>query len=175
MWHNRLYIVLATVTAVVPLLRATDDAGLSGGRHVAAEWPQYFLDKRLSSLRLSKQDKVFARDFPGEIRKYQAGSDQLIIRLLNRPTRKLHPAVDCFRGAGFSVTFKPIRVDREGHRWGCFEANKRDVRLRVCERIFDQLGGEYTDVSAWFWNATFDQSPGFWWAYTLVEEVVGGY
>jgi hypothetical protein len=174
MWHNLVYIVLATLTAVVPLLQAPDDTRLSGRRQIAAEWPEYFMDKRLSPLPLSEEDKVFAQDFPGEIRKYQAGSDQLILRLLNRPTRKLHPAVDCFRGSGFSVTFKPIRVDREGHRWGCFEAAKRKMRLRVCERIFDQFGGEYTDVSAWFWNATFDQSPGFWWAYTLVEEVSRG-
>ena len=92
-----------------------------------------------------------------------------LIRKVTSPTRKLHPAADCFRGAGFTVEPQPIAVDEHGHRWSVFHAAKAGEKLEVRERIYNQRGESWTDVSAWWWQAAMGKSQGPWWAETVVR------
>ena len=48
-------------------------------------------------------------------------------------------------------------------------ATQENVR-QVCERIVDHEGQAFTDVSAWYWAAIFNQSRGPW----LVTTVASG-
>jgi hypothetical protein len=93
------------------------------------------------------------------------------------PTRQLHPASDCFRGAGCSLGAAASTVDDDGRRWRCFVARRDGERLRVCERIVESLGDDggraWTDVSAWFWDAQWRRGTG-WWALTVVTPLAAG-
>lgn len=140
-----------------------------GERVSQPDWPTHFLDAPLTQVALSEDEASFVSGFPGSVGKFQAGEATLVIRWLRHPTRRLHPARDCFKGSGFRLEFLPLSVDREGGRWSCFRAEKRGERLRVCERIFDQRGNAFTDVSEWFWKATFGASAAPWWAVTVIE------
>jgi len=74
---------------------------------------------------------------------------------------------DCFQGVGYEVSPLPMRVDEAGARWSCFAATRGEERLRVCERIYDETGRSWTDVSAWYWAAAMGtQTRAPWWAVT---------
>jgi hypothetical protein len=60
-----------------------------------------------------------------------------------------------------------------GLLWGAFEATRGPERVIVKERITDESGKYWTDVSAWYWAALLGQTDGPWWAYTVVEPIPG--
>jgi hypothetical protein len=93
----------------------------------------------------------------------------LILRWVTQGIRQLHSSSDCFRGAGYSVSPRPAMLDVQGACWGCFAANRGQYRLLVRERITDELGREWTDVSAWFWSVILRQTEGPRMAVTVVE------
>ncbi len=41
---------------------------------------------------------------------------------VQRPTRQLHPAADCFKALGYSIDRPRPDVDAEGGQWSCFAA-----------------------------------------------------
>jgi hypothetical protein len=90
----------------------------------------------------------------------------------------LHPAADCFRGAGYSIVPISARENASGVLQACFEASKPDHTLRVCEHIRDDLGGSWTDVSVWYWNALEQRylktAAGHWWSFVVAEQVATG-
>ena len=101
--------------------------------------------------------------------RFQAGSRTLVIKWVARPTRKLHSAADCYRGAGYRLTYLPLKVDADGRQWAGFEARKQD-ELVVREAFFSVAGDEqWADVSTWYWAALFGKSTGPWWAYTVTK------
>jgi len=95
----------------------------------------------------------------------------MVLRHVTQPTRQLHPAVDCFRAAGFSASAPRAHVDGDGLGWSCFIAAQGAARLRVCERIQRIEAGasapSWTDVSAWYWSALRARG-GAWWATTVI-------
>ena len=95
------------------------------------------------------------------------GRRKLIIRWTTSATRKLHPASDCFEGIGYSIKPLPLFVDKTGARWESFIATRGSERLRVYERIYTDTGESWTDVSAWYWSASGENSVGPWWAVTI--------
>ena len=97
-----------------------------------------------------------------------------LVRKVNSPTRKLHPAADCFRGAGFHIEPQPIAIDEQGRRWSVFLAAKGSERMEVRERIYNQRGDAWTDVSSWWWQAALGKSQGPWWAETVVIQAKYG-
>jgi hypothetical protein len=135
------------------------------------QWPEEFEGYPLDSIPLSSREQLFAREFPGEIARFTAGSTQLVARWVRRASRQVHPASDCLRGVGFEIDPKPLRVDRSGVRWGCMEARRRTERLLVCERIYDQEGQSWSDVSSWYWAAILGRTQGPWMALTASEVV----
>ena len=89
---------------------------------------------------------------------------------MERETRALHPASDCFKGLGYSIKPIPARDASDGHHWGGFEARRGDEALRVYERIYDPPDKmSWSDVSSWYWQAVTGRTTGGWWAVTVAE------
>jgi hypothetical protein len=119
---------------------------------------------------LTALEESFASRFPGHIARFSDGRHVWIVRVMDRPTRMLHPAADCFRGLGYSVQPPRVHTDAHERNWRCFAAEKNSRRLKVCERIFDRKDGNWTDTSSWYWSALLGRESGPWWAVTQVEE-----
>lgn len=138
------------------------------------EWPLVWRGQALQPLALSAVEDRFARQFPGRIARFSLADDsELVLREVQRPTRMLHPAADCWRGIGWQVQPALLWRDGQADLWRCFEARRATAagtqRVRVCERIVDAQGKAFTDTSAWFWAASLGQSRGPWQAITHVE------
>jgi hypothetical protein len=140
----------------------------------AAEWPLEWAGETLQPLSHSAVEVRFANNFPGRIARFRMADsgDELVLRDVQRPTRMLHPAADCWRGIGWQVG--AARLVRMGTSdpaplWRCFEASRGGQRVRVCERIVDAEGQAFTDTSAWFWAASLGQSQGPWQAVTTIQ------
>ena len=135
------------------------------------EWPREWRGQALQPLARSAVEQRFAERFPGRIARFRvADGDELVLREVQRPTRMLHPAADCWRGIGWQVgTARLVRDDADRALWRCFEATRDGRRVRVCERIVDAQGLAFTDTSAWFWAASLGRSVGPWQALTRVQ------
>lgn len=157
-------------------------AALEDAPASAIEWPTTFRGQPLTQRALTPLEARFAQRFPGVIARFATGREVIVLRHVTRPTRQLHPAVDCFRAAGYAVEPPRAAIADDGTRWSCFVATARagegGERLRVCERIATAttaaaLTQEWTDVSAWFWAAarargTQGAAAGPWWATTVI-------
>ena len=162
------------LAAVVPALVRVLPVSTTGVRAISAapalrpvEWPTHFRGRPLTQLAQTPLEGRFAARFPGGIARFTDGSQIVIARVVTAPTRLLHPAADCFRAAGYSITAPRAAIDQGLAHWNCFEARKRDgERLRVCERIEDDTGRAWTDVSSWYWSALRGAGP--WRAWTVV-------
>ena len=140
----------------------------------AQEWPREWRGQTLQPLARSAVEARFAERFPGRIARFrvEGSGDELVLRDVQRPTRMLHPAADCWRGIGWQVGAAQLVRDElvaDALLWRCFEATHGGQRVRVCERIVDAQGRAYTDTSAWFWAASLGQSSGPWQAVTRVQ------
>jgi hypothetical protein len=164
-----LFLLLCVLAALRPLgtdqrLRtdSAEDTGFPG-------WSSAPLPSGLAPLELNPRDARFAEQFPGRITAFTDGRSTWIVRWLARPTRKLHPAADCLRATGYTVTPEPIFAAADSSHWGVVSASRGREKLIVHERIIDPDGREFTDVSAWFWSAVLEKSKGPWWCLTRIE------
>jgi hypothetical protein len=132
-------------------------------------WPARVEGRSLVARPLAPREERFAAGFPGRIGAFHDGRRSFVLRWVTEPTRKLHPAADCFRGTGYEVEPLPLWRDGAGRLWAASRATRGAVRLRVLERIADVRGHSFTDVSSWYWSAVLDVSEGPWWAWTIVE------
>jgi hypothetical protein len=164
----RVLLAVCAIVAVAPLL-STRSQSLPVTADSAPAWPTHFEGRPLRALPLGLREQRFAADFPGRIGRFTDGEREIVIRWVSRETRMLHPASDCFRGLGYSITPKPISVDSNDARWGTFVAGRGGQRLEVRERIYDGEGNEWTDVSAWYWAAATGESRGPWWVVTVAQ------
>lgn len=133
------------------------------------ELPAQWQGQPLRPLALSEVEQRFARQFPGTLARMTDGRQVLVLRAVERPTRMLHPAADCYRGLGYSIDREQLTLDAEQRMWRCFEAARAGQGLRVCERIVDARGTGFTDASAWYWAALLGQSQGPWEAITVAR------
>lgn len=161
---------LATMATLAPWpwLYPTPVAATSSS--IAMEWPREFAGRPLQPLALSPVEQRFADRFPGAIGRFTDGERAIVLRHVTAPTRMMHPASDCYRGAGYRIVAQSL----EQQAWGgetklqrCFIADKGGRRLRVCERIVDAHGLGFTDTSAWYWAAVTGRSVGPWRAVTV--------
>jgi hypothetical protein len=150
--------------ALAPLL-VSGSVAASGGS--SAEWPATWEGRALRPLAPSEVERRFAARFPGRIARLTDGEQVLVWREVQRPTRMLHPAADCYRGLGYRIAQARLEHDRARRLWRCFVAERDGQRLRVCERIVGADGRAFTDTSSWFWAAQLGQSAGPWHAITL--------
>ncbi len=138
-------------------------------RNVQGEFPAQWQGQPLRPLALSDVEQRFAAQFPGTLARLTDGRQVLVLRSVQRPTRMLHPAADCYRGLGYAIAHQQLQLDKQQRLWRCFEAGRARQRLRVCERIVDARGTGYTDASAWYWAALLGQSQGPWQAITVAS------
>lgn len=159
------FIISCLLAAAAPLVRPT--ANQTAG--VQADFPSSFEGKALRELPLSEREQRFLANFPGRISRFSDGEREIVIRIVNSETRKLHPSSDCFRGLGYTVEPLPLETDDSGNNWGCFLAKNRSQALRICERVYDEEGQSWSDVSSWYWAAFVGRTQGPWWAVTVAE------
>jgi len=159
-----LAVLLLALAALLP--QASTPRAEPAARHV--EWPNAWEGRALRAL--GEVERRFAARFPGAIGRFSDGERVLVLRRVNEPTRRLHPAADCFRGLGWRIARTQLERDARERLWRCFEAEGRDGRrLRVCERIEGEDGEAFVDASSWFWSAVLGRSRGPWQAVTVVE------
>ena len=156
------------MAAFVPVLQVTDETTLA---ECFPGWPAEYQAAAIYVLPLSKKEERFAANFPGRMGRFVAGKREIVIRWLHKPTRKLHPAADCYKGLGYDIQYEPIVRDREQREWGVFTATKGTTVFKVRERIYDEQGNGWTDVSSWYWAAILGNSEGPWWAITVAESL----
>jgi hypothetical protein len=141
-------------------------------QRASSEFPTTWQGEPLRPLALSDVEQRFARRFPGTLARLTDGQQVFVLRNVDKPTRMLHPAVDCYQGLGYRIAAQQLELDAEQTMWRCFEAAPAasgGQRLRVCERIVDAAGRGFTDTSAWYWAAAMGQSPGPWQAITVAR------
>lgn len=164
-------------------------------QRAGGELPAQWQGAPLRPLALSDVEQRFARNFPGSLARFaieprhdgtaaaegggadgsiDAGGWQvLVLRGVDKPTRMLHPAADCYQGLGYRIAAQQLELDRQRQLWRCFEATRGQAgsgqRLRVCERIVDANGQGFTDTSAWYWSAAMGRSQGPWQAITVAR------
>lgn len=132
-------------------------------------WPSEYQGRVLRSLPMSQREKGFEAQFPGKMGKFTDGRRVILLRWVTQPTRKLHPASDCFRAVGYRIRPTALKVGLDGKAWGCFQGTRGDEQLIVRERIQDGAGGSWADVSSWYWASVLGRTSGPWWAVTLVD------
>lgn len=134
------------------------------------EWPTQFDGRTLRPLALSPVEQRFAEDFPGWLGRFTDGERSIVLRHVLKPTRKLHPAEDCFRALGYRIEQTQLRqrVGAEGLQ-RCFVASRDGLRLQVCDYIEDTAGHAFSDTSAWYWSALAGHTRGPWQAVTLAS------
>ena len=179
-WHEWLVGFALLVCAALPLLplllpplTAPTPAPPDRAADAAAtpEWPREWDGKRLRPLALSAVEQRFAAQFPGRVARLTDGESVLVWRDVNRPTRMLHPAADCYRALGYRIEHAGLEHDAHSRLWRCSVAVRGGQRLRVCERIEDAAGGTFTDASSWYWAALLGRSTGPWSAITVTREL----
>lgn len=159
--------LLAAAAALVPFLESASTA--DGGP--PAPWPSRFEGRALVRLEPAPEDRLLGRSFPGHVARFSDGRRQIVLRQVNAPTRRLHPASDCFRAVGYSIGPSPMRVAQSGRPASCFTATRGGRTLRVCEQIIGADGRSWPDISSWYWPALAGTAPGPWLATLTVEAV----
>lgn len=173
MAQHYLFIVILGIAGVVPCLErpsVAKPAAVDG----EVLWPTHFEGKALLRLELSEREAHFANAFPGHMARFHDGQREIIIRQVEQATRKLHPAAHCFRASGYQLQSMPLYKDSGGHLWACFDATKGDEAFYVYERITDDYGNQWTDVSSWYWACLLKKTSGPWQSYVVIERVAGG-
>ena len=134
------------------------------------EWPREWDGAPLRPLALGEVEQRFAQRFPGAIARMTDGEHMFVLRQVERPTRMLHPAADCYRALGWRIEQARLERDAQQRLWRCFNTLRPGTAsLRVCERIVDAKGQAFTDTSAWYWAAASGQSQGPWQAVTVAS------
>jgi hypothetical protein len=131
----------------------------------SVEWPLAVEGEQLRPLASSDVERRFAARFPGAIGRFASADATWILRRVDRPTRMLHPAADCFRGLGYAIRDERLVAGPSGLS-RCFVAERTGDMLAVCERIVDADARAFTDTSAWYWSSVLGHSRGPWFAST---------
>jgi hypothetical protein len=119
---------------------------------------------------MDERERAFLAGFPGAVAHFTDGERDIVMRWVTQPTRRLHPAEDCYRGLGFETAQSRVVSDVDRTQWRCFTASRGgDESREVCEQLQDREGKRWTDVSAWYWSAALRRSQGPWLVTTVAE------
>jgi hypothetical protein len=161
-----LFSLSAAAAGAAPLV------SLGSTKPTAADaWPTHFEGVALTPLKPAPEDVLLARSFPGQVARFSDGRRQIVLRQVPAPTRRLHPASDCFRATGYLIRPAPMQVAAGQGPSSCFLAVRGGRTFRVCERIAGADGKSWPDVSSWYWSALFDPASGPWLAALTVEAI----
>jgi hypothetical protein len=159
-----LFVLAAGAAAAAPLL-----PGAKIEQGPMPEWPASFEGRRLTPIAPAPEDALLARSFPGRTARFSDGRRQIVLRQVSAPTRRLHPASDCFRASGWEISPAPMQMAEGSGPASCFIAQRGGRTVRVCERIANADGGSWPDISSWYWAALLDPGSGPWLAALTVE------
>ncbi|MBS1952685.1 MAG: archaeosortase/exosortase family protein [Cyanobacteria bacterium SZAS-4] len=162
-------LVLCVAAAALPLTVNTGANKVSDTSF--AGWPSQFEGQHLEPIKLADVTERFAREFPGKIAVYTTGRSRVVYRWVPRPTLQLHPSSNCYKASGYEIKWLPEYRDTKDQKWTAFQASKGTEKLLVRERIYDQAGHSWTDVSSWYWAAVLKQSTSPWWAISIAERI----
>ena len=132
-------------------------------------WPEAFEGEVLQRLPEVEGDEVFTSRLEGRMARFRAGDLELVLRWTWRVGTGLHTGRYCYRGLGYSISPEPARLDANGQLWSCFRAERGDERFMVRERVHDEIGQSWPEVSAWFWEASRGRTDGPWWSALVVQ------
>lgn len=165
--HKSLFGALMLACALLAGNAVSHRAAHTAPARAGVEWPTHWDGQPLRPLALSEVEQRFSRQFPGVIARLTDGHRIVVMRQVQQPTRRLHPAADCYRSLGYTVRAQQLETDAQARLWRCFTARRGAQLQRVCERIEDARGQAFTDTSAWYWAALSAQSQGPWQAITV--------
>jgi len=163
-------VLLAIAIAWPALPHARADATDGSAIRTVVEWPMLVEGELLRPLAMGDLEQRFAARFPGAISRFASDDALWILRRVDRPTRMLHPAADCFRAAGYAIREERLVAGKSGLR-RCFTAARERNRMLVCEQIVGADGESFTDTSAWYWAAALGRTRGPWLATTRAEPI----
>lgn len=163
------FIVAAALAALSPLSGAQVPS--TPAADAFPGWPSVIDGRAVSQLPLTTRENAFARDFPGRIGRFTDGEREYVLRWVAAPTRRLHPASDCFRGLGYKVASRPMRLSQAGAPMSCFRAAGPRDGFDVCEQVTGVAGGHWPDVSSWYWLALWSGSSTGWWSLVVATPV----
>lgn len=155
-------LVVACICAALAPALSPHERGSGAVQRIDPHWPSHFQGRMLTELPLSARESAFLAGFPGAVARFTDGERDIVMRWVTQPTRRLHPAEDCYRGLGYTVNTSRIVTDGSAARWRCFEANREQDAREICEQVQDVEGRHWTDVSAWYWAALLERSRGPW-------------
>lgn len=168
--HKALWVALLPLCALWGMGQAVADRAAPRSENISTqsvELPTEWQGTPLRPMALSEVEQRFARHFPGTLVRMTDGLQVLVLRTVNKPTRMLHPATDCYRGLGYRIRNERLEERADKTRWRCFIAERDGRTVRVCERIEDAQGKGFTDTSAWYWASAAGQTTGPWKAVTV--------
>lgn len=153
--------------ALVPLVPGRHPS--SGAGPTFPGWPAELAG--VPALPLPEAEARRLVGFPGRMARFRLPGQELVLAWVHTPTRRLHPADDCFRGAGYALEPRPLVRDPAGRLWSARRATRPGETLLVTERIEAADGGSFSDVSSWYWAALLGTSRGPWlhWRVAAVE------
>ena len=160
------FVLACALATAAPFLRAPSTEVVTG----FPGWPASLDGRALQELPLDARDQRFADGFPGRIATFTDGRRRVLLRWIVRPSRQLHAAADCLRGAGYAIEPRPLVVDAEQRIWAATAARFEGDRFLIRERIVGARGDAFTDSSSWYWSALLGRSEGPWLAWTVFEK-----
>jgi hypothetical protein len=160
-------LLIACACAAIAPVFSRDRA--ASGDQIVPPWPTHFHGRGLHELPMEERERAFLSGFPGDVGRFTDGDRDIVMRWVTEPTRRLHPAEDCYRGLGFETSSSRIVRDADRTQWRCFTASRGEARREVCEQLQDREGRRWTDVSAWYWAASFRRTDGPWLVTTVAE------
>jgi hypothetical protein len=165
------YIITCLIAASVPFFWIVQDSGDDAATFPG--WPEQFDGMPLHELPLSVRERQLMQGFSGRIARFTDGDREIIVRWTSRISQTFQSASDGFRRLGYAFQHEPfwkqIWRDQHGRRWGYFTTESPE-NLQVMERIYDDAGHQWTDVSAWYWAALLRKTVGPWWIVMTVKE-----
>lgn len=163
----RYFLLICLCAALTPLARGFFGEPVTSTAFPG--WPTHFAGRPLTMLPLTPLEDSLQKEFPGRVGRFSDGQREIILRWVTQETRKLHASSDCFKANGYRIEALPIKREGEAF-WSRFTATRGKVRLEVAERIYAPGGGQWSDVSAWYWAAQLGRTRGPWWAVTVASQ-----
>ncbi len=169
------YIALATAALTVSVVRMAVPSRETAQSGTNAVLPGTFFGRELHPVELTEAEERFYAGFPGIVRKYAIGNgEEVLFRYIERPTRMLHPASECYKAGGAKLTYPgPVdyavpELSARPLEWSRFEADYGNSRYEVHETVLSLDGDRsYRDIPEWFWKcAAGGEDEGPWLAVT---------
>jgi hypothetical protein len=166
---NQTLVPLCLIAALVPAFTPHSHALMVAPP--AVSWPTKINGNNVIPVQTLGEEEAFARDFPGQMKRFTDGTSSYFVRAVWRETRQLHPSSDCFKGMGYNIEPGAMQIGDRQTRWSSFEASKQGQKYLVMERIVDVYGNSWTDVSAWYWSVVMGKTRGPWTAITIARRI----